>query len=145
MTLDQLWLRPKQGQHRTDAFITPSSAGGISSTIGWRPAAGGFRSLPLTPLRSAKGLIGPISVSRKGARHVCAARENLRSLWEFKKYVAAVTNCVGITVFLRVARLAEAVSFLMKDCLLAFFYLHLQPVMQKSGVVSIYAATKDCL
>lgn len=46
-----------------------------------------------------------------------AAGENLRSLWEFKQYVAAdavshpepdVTNCGGITPFMKVAHLAEA-------------------------------------
>src|SRR5664279_5118715 len=46
-----------------------------------------------------------------------AAGENLRSLWEFKNYIAAgavsypepdVTNCGGVTVFMKVARLAEA-------------------------------------
>ena len=46
-----------------------------------------------------------------------AAGENLRSLWEFKNYIAAgavsypepdVTNCGGVTVFMKIARLAEA-------------------------------------
>jgi L-alanine-DL-glutamate epimerase-like enolase superfamily enzyme len=46
-----------------------------------------------------------------------AAGENLRSLWEFKNYIAAgavsypepdVTNCGGVTGFMKVARLAEA-------------------------------------
>jgi L-alanine-DL-glutamate epimerase-like enolase superfamily enzyme len=46
-----------------------------------------------------------------------AAGENLRSLWEFKNYIAAgavsypepdVTNCGGITSFMKIARLAEA-------------------------------------
>ena len=46
-----------------------------------------------------------------------AAGENLRSLWEFKNYIAAgavsypepdVTNCGGVTAFMKVARLAEA-------------------------------------
>ncbi len=46
-----------------------------------------------------------------------AAGENLRSLWEFKNYVAAgavsypepdVTNCGGVTSFMKIARLAEA-------------------------------------
>jgi L-alanine-DL-glutamate epimerase-like enolase superfamily enzyme len=46
-----------------------------------------------------------------------AAGENLHSLWEFKNYIAAgavsypepdVTNCGGVTVFMKVARLAEA-------------------------------------
>ena len=46
-----------------------------------------------------------------------AAGENLRSLWEFKNYIAAgavsypepdVTNCGGVTAFMKIARLAEA-------------------------------------
>jgi L-alanine-DL-glutamate epimerase-like enolase superfamily enzyme len=46
-----------------------------------------------------------------------AAGENLRSLWEFKNYIASgavsypepdVTNCGGITSFMKIARLAEA-------------------------------------
>jgi len=46
-----------------------------------------------------------------------AAGENLRTLWEFKSYIATgalsypepdVTNCGGVTVFMKVARLAEA-------------------------------------
>ena len=46
-----------------------------------------------------------------------AAGENLRSLWDFKNYIAAgavsypepdVTNCGGVTSFMKIARLAEA-------------------------------------
>jgi L-alanine-DL-glutamate epimerase-like enolase superfamily enzyme len=46
-----------------------------------------------------------------------AAGENLRTLWEFKNYIACgavsfpepdVTNCGGVTSFMKVARLAEA-------------------------------------
>jgi L-alanine-DL-glutamate epimerase-like enolase superfamily enzyme len=46
-----------------------------------------------------------------------AAGENLRSLWEFKSYIAGdavsypepdVTNCGGVTAFVKIARLAEA-------------------------------------
>jgi L-alanine-DL-glutamate epimerase-like enolase superfamily enzyme len=48
-----------------------------------------------------------------------AAGENLRSLWEFKQLIATggvtypepdVTNCGGVTAFMKVARLAEAFS-----------------------------------
>ena len=48
-----------------------------------------------------------------------AAGENLRSLWEFKLYIAGgavsypepdVTNCGGITTFMKIAALAEAFS-----------------------------------
>jgi L-alanine-DL-glutamate epimerase-like enolase superfamily enzyme len=46
-----------------------------------------------------------------------AAGENLRTLWEFKNYIASgavsypepdVTNCGGVTAFMKIARLAEA-------------------------------------
>ena len=46
-----------------------------------------------------------------------AAGENLRTLWEFKQFIAAeavtypepdVTNCGGVTPFMKIARLAEA-------------------------------------
>jgi L-alanine-DL-glutamate epimerase-like enolase superfamily enzyme len=46
-----------------------------------------------------------------------AAGENLRSLWEFKNYISSgavsypepdVTNCGGVTAFMKIARLAEA-------------------------------------
>jgi L-alanine-DL-glutamate epimerase-like enolase superfamily enzyme len=46
-----------------------------------------------------------------------AAGENLRTLWEFKNYIAAgavsypepdVTNCGGVTVFMKIAHLSEA-------------------------------------
>jgi L-alanine-DL-glutamate epimerase-like enolase superfamily enzyme len=46
-----------------------------------------------------------------------AAGENLRSLWEFKNYIESravsypepdVTNCGGVTAFMKIARLAEA-------------------------------------
>jgi L-alanine-DL-glutamate epimerase-like enolase superfamily enzyme len=46
-----------------------------------------------------------------------AAGENLRTLWEFKNYIANdavsypepdVTNCGGVSVFMKIARLAEA-------------------------------------
>lgn len=59
---------------------------------------------------------GHVRVVREGGLPV-AAGENLRSLWEFKLYVAAggvtypepdVTNCGGVTSFMKIARLAEA-------------------------------------
>ena len=46
-----------------------------------------------------------------------ASGENLRTLWEFKQLIAAggvtypepdVTNCGGVTAFMKIARLAEA-------------------------------------
>lgn len=59
---------------------------------------------------------GHARILREGGLPI-AAGENLRSLWEFKQYVAAgalsfpepdVTNCGGITPFMKIAHLAEA-------------------------------------
>jgi L-alanine-DL-glutamate epimerase-like enolase superfamily enzyme len=59
---------------------------------------------------------GHVRVLREGGLPV-AAGENLRSLWEFRALIAAggvsfpepdVTNCGGVTAFMKVARLAEA-------------------------------------
>jgi L-alanine-DL-glutamate epimerase-like enolase superfamily enzyme len=59
---------------------------------------------------------GHTRIVREGGVPV-AAGENLRSLWEFKTYIAAgavsypepdVTNCGGVTAFMKIARLAEA-------------------------------------
>ena len=59
---------------------------------------------------------GHARILREGGLPI-AAGENLRSLWEFKQYVAGgalsfpepdVTNCGGITPFMKIARLAEA-------------------------------------
>jgi L-alanine-DL-glutamate epimerase-like enolase superfamily enzyme len=59
---------------------------------------------------------GHVAIMRQGALPV-AAGENLHTLYEFQRYVTAgavafpepdITNCGGITVWLKVARLAEA-------------------------------------
>jgi L-alanine-DL-glutamate epimerase-like enolase superfamily enzyme len=59
---------------------------------------------------------GHARVVREGGLPI-AAGENLRTLWEFKQLIAAggvtypepdVTNCGGVTVFMKVAHLAEA-------------------------------------
>jgi L-alanine-DL-glutamate epimerase-like enolase superfamily enzyme len=59
---------------------------------------------------------GHARIVREGGLPI-AAGENLRSLWEFKAYIAAeavtypepdVTNCGGVTTFMKIARLAEA-------------------------------------
>jgi L-alanine-DL-glutamate epimerase-like enolase superfamily enzyme len=59
---------------------------------------------------------GHARIVREGGLPV-AAGENLRSLWEFKQYIAAgavtypepdVTNCGGVTPFMKIAHLAEA-------------------------------------
>jgi L-alanine-DL-glutamate epimerase-like enolase superfamily enzyme len=59
---------------------------------------------------------GHARILREGGVPI-AAGENLRSLWEFKSYIAGgavsypepdVTNCGGVTAFMKIARLAEA-------------------------------------
>jgi L-alanine-DL-glutamate epimerase-like enolase superfamily enzyme len=59
---------------------------------------------------------GHARIVREGGVPV-AAGENLRTLWEFKTYMACggvtfpepdVTNCGGVTAFIKIARLAEA-------------------------------------
>jgi L-alanine-DL-glutamate epimerase-like enolase superfamily enzyme len=59
---------------------------------------------------------GHARIVREGGLPI-AAGENLRTLWEFKTYIATaavthpqpdVTNCGGVTSFMKVARLAEA-------------------------------------
>ena len=61
-------------------------------------------------------LAGHVQVASQGGVPI-AAGENLRSLWEFKSLVASggvsfpepdVTNCGGVTPFMKVAHLAEA-------------------------------------
>jgi L-alanine-DL-glutamate epimerase-like enolase superfamily enzyme len=59
---------------------------------------------------------GHARIVREGGVPI-AAGENLRTLWEFKQYIAGqgvtypepdVTNCGGITTFMKIAHLAEA-------------------------------------
>lgn len=59
---------------------------------------------------------GHVRIVREGGVPI-AAGENLRTLWEFKQYIATggvtypepdVTNCGGITPFMKIAHLAEA-------------------------------------
>ncbi len=59
---------------------------------------------------------GHARILREGGLPI-AAGENLRTLWEFKQYIAAeavtypepdVTNCGGVTPFMKIAHLAEA-------------------------------------
>lgn len=61
---------------------------------------------------------GHARVLREGGLPI-AAGENLRTLWEFKQYIDCggvtfpepdVTNCGGVTSFMKIARLAEAFS-----------------------------------
>ena len=59
---------------------------------------------------------GHARIVREGGLPI-AAGENLRTLWEFKLYIAGggvtypepdVTNCGGVTAFMKIAHLAEA-------------------------------------
>jgi L-alanine-DL-glutamate epimerase-like enolase superfamily enzyme len=59
---------------------------------------------------------GHARIVREGGLPI-AAGENLRSIWEFKEYIASgavtfpepdVTNCGGVTPFMKIAHLAEA-------------------------------------
>ena len=59
---------------------------------------------------------GHARIVREGGLPI-AAGENLRTLWEFKQYIASggvtypepdVTNCGGVTAFMKIAHLAEA-------------------------------------
>ncbi|WP_406856307.1 mandelate racemase/muconate lactonizing enzyme family protein [Alsobacter sp. KACC 23698] len=65
---------------------------------------------------SPDDIAGHARVLREGGLPI-ATGENLRSLWEFRNYVAAdavsypepdVTNCGGVTAFMKIAHLAEA-------------------------------------
>lgn len=65
---------------------------------------------------SPDDIAGHARVLREGGVPV-ATGENLRTLWDFKNYLAAdavsfpepdVTNCGGVTPFMKIARLAEA-------------------------------------
>ncbi len=82
-------------------------------------AARAFAPMDLTWLEepiSPDDVAGHARVVRDGGLPI-AAGENLRTLWEFKQLVAAggvtfpepdVTNCGGITSFMKIAHLAEA-------------------------------------
>jgi L-alanine-DL-glutamate epimerase-like enolase superfamily enzyme len=59
---------------------------------------------------------GHVRVAREGGIPI-ATGENMRTLWEFKQMISAggvtypepdVTNCGGVTVFMKIAHLAEA-------------------------------------
>jgi L-alanine-DL-glutamate epimerase-like enolase superfamily enzyme len=77
--------------------------------------------LPYEPLWLEEPIVpddvaGHVRVVREGGLPI-ATGENLRSLWEFKQVIAAggvtfpepdVTNCGGVTAFMKIAHLAEA-------------------------------------
>ena len=77
--------------------------------------------LPYDPLWFEEPLVpddvaGHVRVVREGGLPI-ATGENMRSLWEFKQIIAAggvtfpepdVTNCGGVTAFMKIAHLAEA-------------------------------------
>lgn len=82
-------------------------------------AARGFEPFDLTWLEEPTipdDPAGHARIVREGGLPV-AAGENLRSLWEFKQFIACggvtypepdVTNCGGVTSFMKIAHLAEA-------------------------------------
>lgn len=82
-------------------------------------AARGFAPFDLTWLEepiSPDDVAGHARVLRDGGLPI-AAGENLRTLWDFKNLIAAegvtfpepdVTNCGGVTTFMKIAHLAEA-------------------------------------
>lgn len=96
----------------------------VDANMGWSvdQAIAAARALqPLNPVWLEEPTIpddpaGHARILREGGLPI-AAGENLHSLWEFKQYIAAgavtypepdVTNCGGVTPFMKVAHLAEA-------------------------------------
>ena len=94
-------------QHEMDASTrrsAPRAPSSPSISLGWR-------SRPSPTIRPAT----PASCARAGLP--IAAGENLRTLWEFKQLYRGggvtypepdVTNCGGVTPFMKIAHLAEA-------------------------------------
>jgi L-alanine-DL-glutamate epimerase-like enolase superfamily enzyme len=79
-------------------------------------APGTRRNLPKEQASCLASPAGHARILREGGLPI-AAGENPRSLWEFRTYLAAeglsypepdVTNCGGVTAFMKIARLAEA-------------------------------------
>jgi L-alanine-DL-glutamate epimerase-like enolase superfamily enzyme len=77
--------------------------------------------------------IGHARVLREGGLPI-AAGENLRSVWEFRQLIAAggvsypepdVTNCGGVTAFMKIAHLAEAFNLPVVSHLAPEIHVHL--------------------
>lgn len=105
--------------HLGDGFVLMADANMRWSADEAIRAARAFRPYELTWLEEPtipEDVAGHARIMREGGVPV-AAGENLRSLWEFQALISAggvafpepdVTNCGGVTVFIKIARLAEA-------------------------------------
>lgn len=106
-------------EHLGDGFPLMADANMKWSIDGAIRAARAFRPFDLTWLEEPTipdDPMGHARIVREGGLPI-AAGENLRSLWEFRLYVAGggvtypepdVTNCGGVTPFMKIAHLAEA-------------------------------------
>jgi L-alanine-DL-glutamate epimerase-like enolase superfamily enzyme len=106
-------------EHLGDGFPLMVDANMKWTADGAIRAARAFQPFDLTWLEEPvppEDVEGQARVVREGGLPI-AAGENLRSLWEFKQLLAAggvtypepdVTNCGGVTPFLKIAHLAEA-------------------------------------
>ncbi len=95
-----------------DANMKWSADEAIRAARAFQPYAIGWLEEPLIP----DDVAGHVRVVREGGVPV-ATGENFRTLWEFKQMIASggvtfpepdVTNCGGITPFLKIAHLAES-------------------------------------
>ncbi len=95
-----------------DANMKWSADEAIRAARAFQPYAPYWLEEPLIP----DDVAGHVRVLREGGLPI-ATGENMRSLWEFKHMIAAggvshpepdVTNCGGVTTFMKVAHLAEA-------------------------------------
>jgi len=95
-----------------DANMKWSADEAIRAARAFRPYAIGWLEEPLIP----DDVAGHVRVVREGGLPV-ATGENFRTLWEFKQMIASggvtfpepdVTNCGGITPFIKIAHLAES-------------------------------------
>ncbi len=95
-----------------DANMRWTADQAIRAARAFLPYAPGWLEEPIVP----DDVAGHARVVREGGLPV-AAGENLRSLWEFRHLIASggvtfpepdVTNCGGVTAFMKVAHLAEA-------------------------------------
>ncbi len=95
-----------------DANMKWTADEAIRAARALRPYDPGWLEEPIIP----DDVAGHVRVVREGGLPV-ATGENFRTLWEFKQLIAAggvtfpepdVTNCGGITPFLKIAHLAEA-------------------------------------
>ncbi|MXP63788.1 mandelate racemase/muconate lactonizing enzyme family protein [Roseomonas sp. M0104] len=95
-----------------DANMKWSADEAIRAARAFQPYAPAWLEEPVIP----DDVAGQVRVVREGGLPI-AAGENLRTLWEFKQLIAAggvtypepdVTNCGGVTPFMKIAHLAEA-------------------------------------